>query len=381
MLMQAIKFGAPTHHIRDIGQFTVSSGAIRFSDPCYANDTWCKGSMPAANGVYQAQIGLFRDSCDERSVLERIDQFKFYKDFHIKYGEGDYRHSFESIVSKARNHSNWGGHFQKIDKLLELIAEVEDVEKRTAFEEMAQFAIDWFSPRYKTKEHHYWDKELWLLFELNSALHCDTDVTRFSRSAWRFLQKIRDAQDNEGYSKEERDAVIKQLEGYLAEERIDEVTALDNKIKELQDSYDAGKPYRTHFLRIKHESVPTFEPLEQGEWLYNNEFDVGVDSGQAGFFDEGWFTKYGNERDDNNRSEEWEKTYDMLCCLSSGGNSYRNADKPAKEEGGTFEFGANSYTAHGDGSAPLFYRLNDSNEVIEAVYAYDVDEDEKEEEE
>ena len=41
------------------------------------------------------------------------------------------------------------------------------------------------------------------------------------------------------------------------------------------------------------------------------------------------------------------------------------------KEGGVFEFGANSYTAHGDGSAPLIYRLNKAGEVIEAAYLYD----------
>lgn len=46
-------------------------------------------------------------------------------------------------------------------------------------------------------------------------------------------------------------------------------------------------------------------------------------------------------------------------------------------EVGTFEFGANSHTAWGDGSAPLFYRTNDKGEVIEAVYHYDTHEDEE----
>lgn len=381
MTMQAIKPSSPTRQISDLGQFTVNSGAIRFTDPCYANGTWCAGSMTAANGTYQAQIGFFRDDFDARDLREKIQQLKFAKEFSAKYENSDFRWGFHSIVSDARNHGKWGGQFQPYQKMLELIAELTDEKKRAAFDEMAKFSIDWFAEKYITKKEHYWDKDLWILFEISSAMSCDTDIQRFSRGAWRYLRKIKEAQDDEKLSKEERDALIKQLEAYLAAETTDEAQAYDNKIKELQDAYDSGKPYRTHFLRIKHESIAEFTPLEEGEWHYNNKFDVGVDSGQAGFFDEGWFTKYGNERDANNRSEEWEKTYDMLCCLSSGGDSYRNADNPTKLEGGTFEFGVNSHTAHGDGSAPLFYRLNDNNEVIEAVYAYDVECDEEDEEE
>ena len=56
-----IKQSSRTRYVRDLGEFSVVSGAIRFTDPCYANDVWCKGSMLAANGKYQAQIGFFRD--------------------------------------------------------------------------------------------------------------------------------------------------------------------------------------------------------------------------------------------------------------------------------------------------------------------------------
>lgn len=68
----SIEQTSKTQAIRELGEFTVNSGAIRFTDPCYNNDTWCKGSMPAVNGQYQAKIGFFRDSYDETSLKKAI---------------------------------------------------------------------------------------------------------------------------------------------------------------------------------------------------------------------------------------------------------------------------------------------------------------------
>ena len=99
-----IELSSPTVRTRGLGQFTVKSGAIRFTDPCYDNDVWCKGSMPALNGQWQARIGFFRDECDARNLLESIDQLYFYKDFKSKFGDNKYISDFTHLVSTARDY-------------------------------------------------------------------------------------------------------------------------------------------------------------------------------------------------------------------------------------------------------------------------------------
>ncbi|MBK8989454.1 MAG: hypothetical protein IPM39_25910 [Chloroflexi bacterium] len=39
-----------------IGEFDVTSGKLRISDPCYDVDTWCAGEVEAANGRWAASV-------------------------------------------------------------------------------------------------------------------------------------------------------------------------------------------------------------------------------------------------------------------------------------------------------------------------------------
>ncbi len=39
-----------------IGEFDVTSGKLRISDPCYDVDTWCAGEVEAANGRWTASV-------------------------------------------------------------------------------------------------------------------------------------------------------------------------------------------------------------------------------------------------------------------------------------------------------------------------------------
>lgn len=44
--------------IKHLGEFTVESGTIRISDPCYTKDTWCAGTVKAKNGVWEGEVIL-----------------------------------------------------------------------------------------------------------------------------------------------------------------------------------------------------------------------------------------------------------------------------------------------------------------------------------
>lgn len=39
-----------------VGEFNLSAGVMRVSDPCYAPDTWCAGTFPARPGKWRAEI-------------------------------------------------------------------------------------------------------------------------------------------------------------------------------------------------------------------------------------------------------------------------------------------------------------------------------------
>jgi hypothetical protein len=53
--------------ISAIEKFTVTSGALRVTDPCYALDTWCSGQLEnVLNGVWHAWVGYYKDLDDQR---------------------------------------------------------------------------------------------------------------------------------------------------------------------------------------------------------------------------------------------------------------------------------------------------------------------------
>lgn len=372
MNIQAIKNSSPTQHVRALGEFAVQSGAIRFSDPCYGNDTWCKGSMPAANGKYQAQIGFFRDSYDEGELLEVIALKKMAIEILESITEYSEYEKYKKMKKAIKVHEKANGRSIYVSW------------KSVTYPSDVMSVIEALVPKFAPLNTHrsWWKEEDYaqncleklLDYVLVEEYSYTLDRARSSdgHHLAMALMRLRVPEDT---AEEAYDQVYFTMANPIC------IKALKESLEYTQKLFDAGLPRRTHFLRIKHESVPEFTSFDAEQWLANEAFDVGVDSGQAGFFDEGWFTNYGKgHHDHNSQNKEWEETYSMMCGLSSGGDSYRNANQPAKEEGGVFEFGANSYTAHGDGSAPLFYRTNEGGEVIEAVYAYDAccDEDEDE---
>lgn len=351
-----IKSESKTQSIRELGNFAIESGAMRFTDPCYVNDTWCKGSMPAMNGTWNARIGFFRDKHDEESLFNSIELLKqsvVYIENMKTLADLELLKSLrQSVIDQQKAANVFGGlPYTKVnypDEAKELIADIVELTntlKRPSwleYENFVQNCIGCVLSNVTGSNHEMLDASFQMRLAMLHLKHTKKSVT-----------------DQETF--EATQVELSQGAKLLLEKKV--------------GAYDAGKPRRTHFLHVKHDSVPTYTSFDADVWTCNETndeaFHVGVDSGQAGFFDEQWFTNYANTQKSDEKA--WEETYEMLCCLSSGGDSYRNKNDKTKKEGGVCEFGANSYTAHGDGSAPLFYRTNDKGEVIEAIYHYDAD--------
>lgn len=366
-----IKATSKTNSVRALGDFKVESGAMRFTDPCYKNDTWCKGSMPAVNGTYNARIGFFRDSYDEKSMQEALSQANLAIQIlsEIDYAQYAKYERIKEALDAADYRKNGGK-----DILYEDIAFDDDLKPTLAL--LEKHIVDTIGAQKSEWQVH----GKWLKMEID-------DLVCFVL-AEKYHHVLNTHENNYGHLMAMEQIRTKTPEGTSAEDYLRVRFELYNPItikylklcaESRQKSFDEGKPQRTHFLHIKHESLPEFTSFDSEDWQYNNKFDVGVDSGQAGFFDEQWFTIYANTQESN--EDAWNETYNSLCALSSGGDNYRNSNDPTKQEGGAFEFGANSYTAHGDGSAPMFYITNEKGEVLEAVYHYDVDCEECEDEE
>jgi len=357
----ALKQASVTTSVRDLGEFTVKSNAIRFSDPCYNNDTWCKGSMPALNGQWQAKLGFFRDSYDEKSLKDGIAiQTKAHEivkalTFSVKSELEILKNTLNEFV---KEHKPKQIPYRQLN-LTDLTKPIVD--------DIVKFSHDSIEP------HSWRTPSESALSTLLDILDLILGVSHRIPDRWSYRIAMAEFQANKAENKTDEQR-YEDAKTVLLE-------TLNSGIEKSQKAFDEGCPRRTQFLHIKHESVVDFTPLDQEVWLENSAFDVGVDSGQAGFFDENWYAEYGNEKDDNNRSAKWEEIYSKLCDLTLG--QYRidpeTGERAEYNYAGTFEFGCNGQTAHGDGSAPLYYRTDEDGNVIEAVYHYDIDWEEEDE--
>lgn len=348
----SLKQAMITTGLRDLGEFTVKSNAIRFSDPCYNNDTWCKGTMPAVNGKWQARLGFFRDSYDEKSLKDGI--VIEAKAFEI----------VEALTYAAN--TELGTMYAELDKYVKDnrpeaipfdIMKLTDI-TRPIVEDIVQFANE------KIKPHSWRTAE-------ESALSTLLDILGLvlgkswripDRLSYRFAM-LEFKRENSNMTDEE---MFESAKSILTSSLVD-------MLQKSKKAFDEGRPRRVQFLHIKHESIPEFTSFEQEIWIDHQGFDVGVDSGQAGFFDEAWYAEVHNG----------DHHYDMLCNLSLGEYEYdpETGERVEYNYAGTFEFGCNGQTAHGDGSAPLYYRTDADGNVIEAVYHYDITYEEDEDEE
>lgn len=168
---------------------------------------------------------------------------------------------------------------------------------------------------------------------------------------------------------------IKQLEEAFAhipeEDRLKAQEQLDNLLNyyQTQGLREFGRMWgnpddwqgRVAFLHIRHESVMN-EPIDLSLFVHNNTFQVGVDSGQAGFFDLDKYEaalkdKPENGHDDGTRFEQF---YDACGANTLGSEMW-----------GTVEgFGCVSSSGYGDGGYALYERRDEVGELVEARIVY-----------
>lgn len=133
----------------------------------------------------------------------------------------------------------------------------------------------------------------------------------------------------------------------------------EKKVEEIKNS-----PGRIAQLRIAFNAADLEKPLDLST-MQNSKIDVGVDSGQAGFFD---LQEYENlftfEIDGEVAHEEF---YDRVC--------------EAVNPFGALGFGVASLTGYGDGGYDCYTRRDEAGNLLEAVIVFIGDDDEDDEEE
>jgi len=108
-----------------------------------------------------------------------------------------------------------------------------------------------------------------------------------------------------------------------------------------------------------------FDPTTELNFNWErSDIDVGVDSGQAGFFDVAKYALSVADKDDSrsrrdSQDSTFEAFYDSVCNLTLEDKSF-----------GVVEFGAVSSSGYGDGGYTCYFRRNSLGEVIEAMITF-----------
>jgi hypothetical protein len=189
----------------------------------------------------------------------------------------------------------------------------------------------------------------------------------------------------ESYTKERFEKEIAELEAPQERERI---ALLEKSMEELPEDQKAEHKekldkllsyYRSHglrefgrmwgnpddwtgrvaFLHIRHESVLN-EPIDPLSFVPNDDFQVGVDSGQAGFFDLAPFELVAAQKEHKGDTPEHERFYEACCENTLGSEGW----------GVVQGMGAVSSSGYGDGGYKLVERRNEAGELIEARIVY-----------
>lgn len=150
-----------------------------------------------------------------------------------------------------------------------------------------------------------------------------------------------------------------------------------DQLARLEEKIEAAKNYpgRVSVIGIAHESI-SFGELEKYNWQRVQDLHVGVDSGQAGFFDLVKYTEAVSDKHSNGgRNHDggsFDTFYKSVCELTLADASW-----------GVVPFGAVSSSGYGDGGYSCFVLRNPTSDptVSELVGAYIVFISEEEEEE
>ena len=187
-----------------------------------------------------------------------------------------------------------------------------------------------------------------------------------------------------GYHKDSLDTEMGErwLEG--EKKRIDEFAATHAKNglgNFVQHEYDrleekrkefAARPGRVSYIHIIALGQETHfdNKTELDSTWQLADIDVGVDSGQAGFFDVAEYAKALEDRTDGSRADKanskFEAFYDSVCNLTLDDKSF-----------GVVPFGCVSSSGYGDGGYNCYVRRNDHGQAIEAIIVF-IDEPEEE---
>lgn len=148
-------------------------------------------------------------------------------------------------------------------------------------------------------------------------------------------------------------------------------------IAEIEYLDDADWGRRVSLLRAWHQdfAAAVASKTKDDHWIYRDDLDIGVDSGQAGIFDRAFF-------DHTPRGDYYDKAsfYGAACELT-----YRQLPKEGEEmftAGVLMGRGVVSSSGVGDGYYDAYVYKDESGAIVGAmiVYLYDGDEENEEEE-
>lgn len=152
-------------------------------------------------------------------------------------------------------------------------------------------------------------------------------------------------------------------------------TSYGQQIRELKDK-DLVEGYigRVAYIAIRHESAIACTPPHLKNFA-ESEIQVGVDSGQAGFFDLEPFAAQSATEEENggyNQDTEHGKFYRSICEQACEGEEHVPFIVP---------FGAASSSGYGDGGYGLYFLRDKDGLVVEAIIIFIAEYDEEEGEE
>ena len=126
---------------------------------------------------------------------------------------------------------------------------------------------------------------------------------------------------------------------------------------------------RVAYIHIYHDSVvpQKIDEMNNGVWRLAD-FEVGVDSGQAGFFD---LDFYKEQKEDESRDRVF---YNQVCRLTC------DMDNAGVDRSfGVVERGAVTSSGYGDGSYDCYFRLDEDKQVVEAIIVFIVQDENSDE--